>query len=330
MRNAYIDQQTFRGRYESMLTQYSAMQTQVEELKDELINRKSQEQQLPATAKALNSAQDAIRELRHALTNSEQHAKQSEEHAKQASAVQEQVRRLQEKLEKADADTIAMSSKIKRQEEAEVESEQELTECRAKLQQASEQHIAQAKAVEILKGRVATLEARAKDCTQLEASNAWFVRQALKMQAGRARRACLWRALIPWAALSSRNRDLCIRSDLDARHRARRRLRRSCVGWRERTAQRYHTGRILSALGARARRSRLLVAFRALTEARRLHATVVRHLQLDWWRAWRAAAAAARGTRARLQVCLRRKSAQLELRRNRCGRFGVCYRRAHL
>jgi len=321
MRNAYIDQQTFRGRYETMLTQYSAMQTQVEELKYELMNRKSQEQKLPAAAKALNSAQDTIRELRHALTNSEEHAKHSEEYAKQATADQEQVRRLREQLAKADADTLAMTSKIKRQEEAEAESEQELTACRAQLQQASEQHIAQSKAAETLRGRVAVLEARVKDCTQLEASNAWFVRHALKMQAGRARRARLWRTLIPWAALSSRNRDLCIRSALHARHSSRRRLWRSCAGWRERTAQLYQKRRILSALAARFRRSRLLAAFRALTEAHRLHAKVFRHLQLDWrhlqldWlRAWRSAAAMTRHARSRLQVCLRRKIAMPELR----------------
>ena len=291
MRNAYIDQQTFRGRYESMLTQYSLMQTQVEELKSELAKYRGQ----PAAAKALNAAQLTIRELRHALAG-------SEEQAQESSAAREQARRLREMVDKAEGDRAAMSAQLKRHEGVEEATAEELAGCRSKLQEASEELASKSKALETVKARVAGLVAEAGECKRLSAHNAWLLQQALKKRRDLARRWRLRRAVAEWALLFARERDLNARRVLEDRRR-RRLLSTLCAYWREQTAERYHEQGVLSALAAKLRRGRLRVAFEALVDVRRVDATLNRHAKMDGLRRWSVVVSAALRARSRAQVC---------------------------
>lgn len=297
MRNAYIDQQTFRGRYESMLTQYSLMQTQNEELKSELLRCKGQQQRLPATTKALNAAQLTICDLRTALTS-------SEEQAKETSQAREQASRMQELLAKAENDMAIMTAKLKRHQETEDAAATELAGCRAQLLGTSEELASKSKAFETVKAKLEGLVAQTSECKRLSARNAWLVQQALKKAAGQARRRRIVRALPAWAAVCVRTRDLAVRCGLERRRRRWRTLRVLCAAWRERTAECYHQERVLSALDAKFRRGRLHAAFEALVDARRIDATLNWYVKMDGLRRWSAVVAAAGKARSRLQVML--------------------------
>ena len=75
MRDAYIDQETFRGRYGKMLAQYSSMQSLVHELQRELSQRSFR----PETQAELvgNGSLQPVRELQHRLAHAEAQCKEA-------------------------------------------------------------------------------------------------------------------------------------------------------------------------------------------------------------------------------------------------------------
>ena len=79
MRDAYIDQETFRGRYIRMLAQYSSMQSLVYDLKRELSIRSNSQASTHASAESetLVDCQRTIRELQQKLILAEKRQRQA-------------------------------------------------------------------------------------------------------------------------------------------------------------------------------------------------------------------------------------------------------------